>query len=118
MLHLVYQLHPTRHARSNLKEFWTWVSDREKWFYRDLEMVSNPRWYICTVGSNVHSIEHTISFEDEAAWGLYRREVSRRSKDSAWEKRRIEQDLWWEISEARLLNDAPIMRENEGQANG
>lgn len=118
MLHLVYLFRPTAHARANLKEFWTWVSEREEWFYGGLSMVTNPRWYVRTVGPDVHSIEHFISFEDEAAWGAYRKEISRRSADPSWEKRRLEQDVWWEIIEARLLNDAPIEKAVSGSGNG
>ncbi|WP_127598591.1 hypothetical protein [Nitratireductor alexandrii] len=118
MLHLVYILRPTAHARSNQKAFWAWVNEREDWFYCGLDMATDPRWYVRTIGPEVHSIEHFISFEDEAAWGAYRKEVSRRSSDPAWERRRIEQDLWWEIIEGRLLNDAPVRKESRGGGNG
>ena len=108
MLHLVYVFRPTAHARGNLRAFWTWVREREVWFYDGLAMAQNPRWYVRIVGVDVHALEHTISFDDEAAWGLYRQAVARRSREDAWERRRVEQDLWWEIVEARLLGDAPL----------
>ncbi|CAB3774553.1 hypothetical protein LMG29542_07930 [Paraburkholderia humisilvae] len=110
MLHLVYLLRPSAHARTDMNAFWSWVRDRQAWFYAGLDMARDPRWYVRTIGTDVHSLEHTISFADEAAWGVYRLEVSRRSRDIAWERRRVEQELWWEILEARILNDAPIPR--------
>ncbi|THJ46003.1 hypothetical protein E9536_40365 [Burkholderia sp. LS-044] len=110
MLHLVYILRPTSHARLNINAFWSWVSDRESWFYAGLEMAHDPRWYVRTIGADVHSLEHIISFSDEAAWGAYRTEISVRSQDAAWERRRVEQELWWEILDARILTDAPIRR--------
>lgn len=110
MLHLVYLLKPTRRARSDMTAFWAWVREREVWFYDGLDTARDPRWYVCTVGRHVHALEHWISFQDEAGWGRYRAEVSRRSGDPAWERRRVEQDAWWAILDARLLNDAPVPR--------
>jgi hypothetical protein len=110
MLHLVYVLKPTTKARRDMKAFWNWLSEREAWFYAGLDMAVDPRFYVRTIGQDVHSLEHSISFEDEAAWGAYRSAVSARSHDPAWEQRRVEQDDWWEIIEARLLNDAPVRR--------
>lgn len=108
MLHLVYVMRPTAKARGDLPAFWRWVREREDWFYHRLDMARDPRWLVRTVGADVHALEHSISFADEAAWGAYRQEVHRRAQDPAWERRRVEQDLWWEILEARLLNDAPL----------
>lgn len=110
MLHLIYLLRPSKKARAHHSEFWQWVDERELWFYDGLEMASDPRWYVQTIAQDVHAIEHWISFEDEAAWGAYRKIVSERSRVPAWETRRVEQDEWWEILEARLLNDAPVRR--------
>lgn len=110
MLHLIYVMKPTRKARGDLPAFWQWVQAREAWFYEGLDMVKNPRWYVRTIGQDVHALEHSISFDDEAAWGAYRRAVSERSKDASWERRRVEQDDWWDILEARMLSDAPMGR--------
>jgi len=108
MLHLVYVMRPTIKARGDSRAFWRWVREREDWFYAGLEMAHDPRWLVRTIGTEAHSLEHSVSFADEAAWGAYRQEVHRRSQDPEWERRRVEQDLWWEILEARLLNDAPL----------
>jgi hypothetical protein len=108
MLHLVYVLRPTVKARRNMQEFWTWVRARETWFYDDLDMALDPRWYVRTIGQDVHSLEHSISFHNEEAWGQYRAAVSARSQDPVWEQRRIEQEDWWDILDARMLSDAPV----------
>lgn len=108
MLHLVYVMRPTIKARADLPAFWKWVREREAWFYDRIEEARDPRWLVRTVGSDVHALEHSISFSDEAAWGAYRKEVHRRAQDPEWERRRVEQNQWWEILEARLLNDAPL----------
>lgn len=110
MLHLVYLLHPTADARADMRGFWAWTREREQWFYRDLDMAFDPRWYVCTVGADVHAVEHWISFRDEAGWGAYRAAVAARGADPVWERRRIEQERWWVIASARLLDDAPIGR--------
>ncbi|WP_431045365.1 hypothetical protein ACQUSR_27925 [Streptomyces sp. P1-3] len=60
------------------------------------------------LGSDVHTIEHTVTFADEAAWGHYRRQVSERSHDPAWERRRTEQGHWWHLLDATLLSDPPV----------
>lgn len=108
MLHLVYVFRPTAHARANLRAFWAWVREREDWFYAGLDMAHEPRWLVRIVGTDVHALEHSVSFADEAAWGRYRQAVAQRSGDEAWERRRVEQELWWEIHESRLLGDAPL----------
>ncbi len=107
MLHLVYVMRPTAHARANLRAMWSWIHDRHGWFYGGLDMVKDVRWFVRTIGPEVHALEHFVSFEDEAAWGEYRRVLAVRAKDQEWEKRRVEQDLWWEILEAKILTDPP-----------
>ncbi|MGI9574714.1 hypothetical protein ACRYJU_11560 [Alloalcanivorax xenomutans] len=72
MLHLVYIMRPTLHARTHHKEFWEWVRAREQWFYDGLDMARDPRWYVHAIGQHVHCIEHSVGFVDEAAWGAYR----------------------------------------------
>ncbi|MDC9614861.1 hypothetical protein PSI19_13505 [Xenorhabdus khoisanae] len=109
MLHLMYLLKPTHKAHQDMAAFWQWVEQRDEWFYRSLAMAEERRWYIRTIGNNVHCLEHYVTFADEAAWGMYRQAVSKLCKDPEWEKIRIEQDLWWEILESRLLNDAPFI---------
>ena len=108
MLHLVYLFRPTAHARAHQTEFWAWVADRERWFYDGLAMVESTQWYAQTIGANVHCVEHFVTFADESAWGAYRRAVSERGADPAWELRRTEQERWYEIVDARLLSDAPV----------
>ncbi|KML62345.1 hypothetical protein VL15_03755 [Burkholderia cepacia] len=108
MLHLVYTMQPTLNARRNLTAFWQWVKQREAWFYDGLDMAMNPQWRVQTIGPRVHALEHSISFADEAAWGTYRRAVAQRSRDPEWERRRVEQDEWWELIDARILTDAPL----------
>lgn len=110
MLHLVYLFRPTAKARGNLPVFWQWVLDRETWFYSTLDMAENPRWFVRVIGTDVHALEHSVSFADEATWGRYRAAVSKLSSDPAWERRRVEQDEWWEMIESRLLSDAPLPR--------
>ncbi|MBC8953652.1 hypothetical protein [Xenorhabdus sp. PB62.4] len=109
MLHLMYLLKPTHKAHQDMDAFWRWVEQRDEWFYRSLTMAEERRWYIRTIGNNVHCLEHYVTFADEAAWGQYRQAVSKLCKDPEWEKIRIEQDLWWEILNSRLLSDAPFI---------
>ncbi|MFI7663818.1 hypothetical protein [Nocardia sp. NPDC049526] len=107
MLHLVYRFRPTAKARGDLRAFWDWIADRQLWFYRDLDMIIDTRWHTVTIGSDVHCLEHHVSFADEAAWGRYRAEISRRSQDPDWEQRRTSQDEWYEILDSRILTDPP-----------
>jgi len=108
MLHLMYLFRPTKKSRQDMPAFWQWVTERDWWFYHTLDMAHDRRWYIRTIGNDVHCLEHYVSFENEAAWGVYRRAVSALSRDPAWERQRGEQDEWWEIIDSRLLNDAPL----------
>ncbi|MFG6178780.1 hypothetical protein ACGTN6_16210 [Halomonas sp. THAF12] len=108
MLHLVYTLQLTEHARTHNKEFWEWLHSRQSWFYDGLDMIQAPRWFMHVIGQNVHCLEHSVAFDDEAAWGAYRKAISQRSKDPEWEKRRIEQEKWWEIIDSRLMNDIQV----------
>lgn len=105
MLHLIYHLKLNRKARQNQKAFKCWLKDREEWFYKDIDCAKNPRWYVRTIDSDVHSLEHMISFDNEAAWGEYRQILQHRSVNPEWEKKRCEQEEWWEIQSARILND-------------
>ncbi|MCS4320831.1 hypothetical protein M2407_005205 [Serratia sp. BIGb0234] len=109
MLHLMYLLKPTSKARKDMPEFWRWVEKREEWFYSTLEMAGERRWYVRTIGNNVHCLEHYVTFADEEAWGQYRKAVSALSKIPEWEQIRTEQELWWDILDSSLLNDAPFV---------
>ncbi len=84
------------------------VRERDTWFYDGLDMAERPRWFVRVIGPDVHALEHVVSFADEAAWGCYRAAVASRSADPRWERRRVEQEEWWEIVEARMLSDAPL----------
>ncbi|MER6362772.1 hypothetical protein [Kitasatospora sp. NPDC001527] len=108
MLHLVYLIQPTAAAEADQAAFWEWVRAREAWFYDGLDTVLRTRWAVRTVGSPVHTIEHTVSFADEAGWGRYRRQVAERGRDPVWERRRTEQAQWWTLLEATLLSDPPV----------
>lgn len=108
MIHLIYRFAPTEKARRNQVDFWKWVVERQEWFYDGLDTVLETKWYVVTIGADVHALEHYASFADEAGWGAYRRELSRRSRDKAWEARRVSQDDWWHMLDARILSDAPV----------
>jgi hypothetical protein len=41
--------------------------------------------------------------------------VARRAENPEWERRRLEQDTWWELLDARLLNDTPISAKHNGR---
>ncbi|MEU2718768.1 hypothetical protein [Streptomyces sp. NPDC007205] len=108
MLHLVYHIRLSDEAESDQAAFWAWLQEREKWFYDGLDTVLATRWAVRTIGTDVHTLEHTVTFADEAAWGRYRRQVSERGHDPAWERRRTEQNRWWHLLDATLLSDPPI----------
>lgn len=105
MLHLVYLFKLKKKALQDQKEFKRWLKSRQEWFYKDIDAAKNPCWYVITIGEPVHVLRHTISFDNEAAWGKYRAILHTRSRDPEWEKRRCEQEEWWEILESKLLND-------------
>lgn len=113
MIHLVYTMRLTRKARHDVAAFWRWVHDRETWFYEGLDMVRQTRTVQCLIGHDVYSIEHWVSFDDEAAWGRYRQAVRDQCADPEWERRRVEQDDWWHIVQARIMTDPPRPRVSE-----
>ncbi|GAA2598388.1 hypothetical protein [Streptomyces axinellae] len=108
MLHMVYQIELTEEAERDPGAFWAWLQEREQWFYDGLETVLATRWTVRTIGDRVHTLEHTVTFADEAAWGQYRRAVAQRGRDRVWEKRRTEQTGWWRLLDAALLSDPPV----------
>ncbi|MCI2422507.1 pyridoxamine 5'-phosphate oxidase family protein [Saccharopolyspora sp. K220] len=108
MIHLVYRFRPTAKARADLDAFWRWIADRQLWFYDELDMVVDTKWWTVTIGEDVHCLEHHVSFADEAAWGRYRSEIHARSSNPDWEARRTGQDDWWDILDSQIRSDPPI----------
>lgn len=107
MIHLVYKMHLAPRARQDLKGFWAWLEERERWFYADLPMVVEVRWYYSLVG-DVYTLESWTTFEDEAAFGAYRARLAELKSDPGWEKQRTSQDEWWEFLGTRLVTDPPV----------
>jgi hypothetical protein len=107
MLYLVYRMRLTARARQDMKGFWAWLEERERWFYDDLPTVREVRWYYSVVG-DVYVLENWAAFADEAAWGEYRAALARSKTDAAWEARRVSQDEWWEFLDTRLVTDPPV----------
>jgi hypothetical protein len=107
MIYLVYRMHLSPRARQDQKAFWHWLEEREKWFYADLPMVKQVRWYYSVIGE-VYTLESWTSFEDEAAWGAYRSKLATLKADSDWEATRVTQDEWWEFLDTRIVCDPPV----------
>lgn len=107
MIWLQYRMRLAPRARQNLKEFWAWLEDRERWFYKDLPMVKEVRWYYSVVG-DVYTLENWAAFDDEAGFGAYRAALAGLKKDEAWESERVTQDEWWEFLGTKLWTDPPV----------
>jgi hypothetical protein len=107
MIYLVYKMHLSEKSRRNMKEFWNWLEDREKWFYQELPMVKGVRWYYSVIGDS-YTIESWSAFEDEAGFGEYRKALGTLKKDEEWETERVSQDDWWEFISTRLVTDTPV----------
>ena len=107
MIYLVYKMHLAERARRDLKGFWAWLEQREKWFYDDLPMVKEVRWYYSVIG-DVYTIESWSAFEDEAAFGEYRNKLATLKTDHDWEETRTSQEDWWEFLGTRLVTDPPV----------
>ncbi|WP_433496477.1 hypothetical protein ACQP1K_15880 [Sphaerimonospora sp. CA-214678] len=107
MIYLVYRMKLSSRARRDMRAFWEWLEDRESWFYRDLPMVREVRWYYSVVG-DVYVIENWAAFDDEAAWGEYRTALAGLKADGGWEDRRVSQDDWWEFLDTRIVTDPPV----------
>jgi hypothetical protein len=107
VVYLVYRMRLTERARRNMKEFWAWLEDRESWFYRDLPMVREVRWYYSVVG-DVYTLENWAAFENEAAWGSYRAALADLKSDDGWEEQRVSQDEWWDFLDTRIVTDPPV----------
>src|SRR5206468_3994816 len=80
-----------RRARENMKEFWAWLEKREEWFYRDLPMVNEVRWFYTVVGE-VYTLENWAAFDDEAAFGRYRAALANLRADEGWDSERASQE--------------------------
>jgi hypothetical protein len=107
MIYLHYKMRLTGHARQDMKAFWAWLEAREQWFYDDLPMVKEVRWYYSLVG-DVYVIENMAAFENEAGWGEYRAALASRKRNDDWEKERVSQDEWWEFLETKMFVDPPV----------
>lgn len=107
MIYLVYRMRLTSRARQDMKSFWKWLENRERWFYRDLPSVKDVRWYYSVVG-DVYTLENWAAFEDEAGWGAYRAGLASLKADASWERERVSQDEWWEFLGTRIVCDPPV----------
>lgn len=107
MIYLQYRMHLARRARENMAEFWAWLEKRESWFYNDLPMVKEVRWYYSVVG-DVYVLENWAAFDDEAAFGAYREALKHLKSDEGWESQRVSQEEWWEFLETKLWADPPV----------
>lgn len=106
MIYLRYRIKLARRARENAKEFWSWLEKREEWFYRDLPMVKEVRWYYSVVG-DVYVLENWAAFEDEAAFGAYRAALANLRADEGWESERVSQEEYFEFLDTKLFADPP-----------
>lgn len=107
MIYLAYKMHLTSRARQDMKGFWAWLEQRERWFYDDLPMVKSVRWYYSVVGE-VYTIESWSAFNDEAGFGAYRAKLATLKRDEEWEDERVSQDEWWDFMSTRLVTDPPV----------
>ncbi|MBB3041521.1 hypothetical protein [Nocardioides soli] len=107
MIYLVYRMKLAPRARQNMKEFWSWLEDRERFFYDDLPMVKSLRWYYSVIG-DVYVIENWAGFENEAGWGEYRAALANLKSNADWESERVSQDEWWEFLDTRVVTDLPV----------
>lgn len=106
MIYLHYRMKLAPRARQDMKAFWAWLEKREEWFYRDLPMVKEVRWFYSVVG-DVYVLENWAAFDDEAAFGAYRAALSNLKADDDWDAERVSQDEWWEFLDTKLLTDPP-----------
>jgi len=104
-LYLAYSFQTTDHAHTHLADFWSWMADRNLWFYSGLDMVLATSWRIETQPGSL-LIHHEVAFTDETGLGEYRAALAARGLDQAWEQRRREQDRWYRIV-ARSVQFSP-----------
>ena len=107
MIYLVYRMKLSPHARQNMSRFWSWLEDRESWFYRDLPMVESVSWNYSVIG-DVYVVESRAAFADEAAWGQYRAALTGKKTDESWESQRVSQEEWWEFLDTKIVGDPPV----------
>ncbi len=107
MIYLHYRMKLAPRARQDMKAFWKWLEHRESFFYQDLPMVKEVRWFYSVVG-DVYVIENYAAFDDEAGFGEYRKALANLKTDHDWEAERVSQDDWWEFLGTRLLTDPPV----------
>jgi len=107
MIYLVYRMKLSSRARQDMKAFWHWLEDRERWFYSDLPSVREVRWYYSVIG-DVYTIENWAAFENEASWGAYRAALASLKADKSWEQERVSQDDWWDFVDTRIVCDPPV----------
>jgi hypothetical protein len=106
VIYLVYRMRLTRLARQDMSRFWSWLENRQRFFYDGLPMVKEVRYYYSVIG-DVYVLENWATFENEAAWGEYRSALARLKSDSTWEAERVSQDDWWEFLDTRIVCDPP-----------
>ena len=107
MIYLQYRMRLAERARRDMAGFWAWLEKREEWFYKDLPMVKEVRWFYSVVG-DVYVLENWAAFEDEAAFGDYRTALKTLKSDRDWESERVSQDEWWEFLGTKLWTDPPV----------
>lgn len=107
MIYLVYRMRLSARARQDMKVFWAWLEERERFFYDDLPMVKSVNWYYSVVG-DVYVIENWAAFENEAGWGEYRSALGTLKANPAWETERVSQDEWWDFLDTRIVGDTPV----------
>lgn len=107
MIYLVYKMRLSERSRRDLPAFWSWLEERERFFYADLPMVREVRWYYSVVG-DVYVLENWAAFDDEAAWGSYRAALAGLKKRPDWETERVSQEDWWDFLETRIVTDPPV----------
>ncbi|WP_405968949.1 hypothetical protein OG613_48570 (plasmid) [Streptomyces sp. NBC_00015] len=104
-LYLAYSFETTDHAHTNPADFWSWMADRNTWFYSGLNMILATSWRVETQPGNL-LIHHEVAFADESGLAAYRAALAARGRDQAWEQRRREQDHWYRIV-ARSVQTSP-----------
>jgi len=107
VIYLVYRMKLSARSRQNMREFWSWLQQREKWFYRDLPTVQEVTWNYSVIG-DVYVVESRAAFLNEAAWGEYRAALTTLKSNDAWENERVSQDEWWEFLDTKIVCDPPI----------
>lgn len=106
MVYLVNRMRLTEKARRDMPSLWSWIEQRERWFYRDLPMVQGVRWYLTVVGE-LYTLECWAAFADEAGYAAYRSAMSGLKSNAQWESQRVSQDDWWTFIDSRLMADLP-----------